>query len=568
MIYNKYISNNIYEKLSVIMVGLKKTLNLRNIIFMILSFVMVQESVLGEFTPFSLVLFGVASFFNIPLLLILISSIIGILFSTIATTVIIKLFFFFIIFTLITAFINVEGVSEKTSIFIKVLIATVFVELLFGFLQAQLITNFFSILGNILLVSIFYYVYIEGMNALINFNKKYIYSREEKMAMVVVVALALSVFSNFYVFGFSIFNILTFVLVLMYSWKNGPVLGFLTGVIVGLSLACVIPEISTVYLTSIILCGILGGILSKAGKVIVVIVFIIGNLYIYKYSNKVISLPININEILIALISLLFIPRALVFDLKGLFNKNKSLSKPYDNILGEAKDIKNKNGAIREVFNEISKVDIEYTPEQLIETREVIKKYILEYFNNNCLDCQKRRQCIKQKNLDITVDYISTKLENNEKLTVSMIDLGCEFKKEEKIIDEIYEIYISMKLIRILKEKEKEDSLNLNNKYKEVSKILSNINKNRKRENIIISKKQEKLREELKFSGYNIYEDDYKEVENTLEYIFVTDILNDITKQKQEIITIISNSLEQEIIIETILNISKTDRSKIKIILK
>ena len=81
------ISNNSYvrttqnsnEKITGVVNTIKKFINIKNIIFIILSFAMSNTSFMGDSSPFSLVLFGVASVFNVPLILVLISSIVGIL---------------------------------------------------------------------------------------------------------------------------------------------------------------------------------------------------------------------------------------------------------------------------------------------------------------------------------------------------------------------------------------------------------------------------------------------------------------------------------------------------------
>ena len=69
------ISNNSYvrttqnsnEKITGVVNTIKKFVNIKNIIFIILSFAMSNTSFMGDSSPISLVLFGVASVFNVPL---------------------------------------------------------------------------------------------------------------------------------------------------------------------------------------------------------------------------------------------------------------------------------------------------------------------------------------------------------------------------------------------------------------------------------------------------------------------------------------------------------------------
>ena len=272
----------------------------------------------------------------------------------------------------------------------------------------------------------------------------------------------------------------------------------------------------------------------------------------------------RVSELVIASVSLLFMPKVFETKLDRIFNKNRSLENPYQNMLDSSTSVKEKIGAMSDVFDSIASVVVDVSDEDKLETREVIKKYIENTVNEKCLGCDRRKNCLNDEKLNLVVDYISNKLENNETIDEKMLDFNCELSKE--FVRDIYEIYNSVKLMRILKEQERNNANKLSNQYKEVSKILSNISKNIKSDLIKIDKKQEKLREELKFYGYLVYEDEYKEDDTGIEYTFVTNILNNIDKQKKEIISILSNILEKPMVIKLILNSSKKEKSKIKVV--
>ena len=210
---------------------------------------------------------------------------------------------------------------------------------------------------------------------------------------------------------------------------------------------------------------------------------------------------------------------------------------------------------------------LDQDPENKLETREVIKKYIKDYIENTCIDCKNRKNCMDEEKLDIVSDYISTKLENNEEIDASMLVSECDISAN--IVNDIKEVYSSMKVMRILKRKEKEEASKISNKYKEMSKILSNVASSIKIDfPKVYDKNHQKIREELKFYGYVVYEDDYKEENGNVEYVFVTDILTNIEKQKKQIVSIISQILEQNVSVKLILNSSKSERSKIKLVTK
>lgn len=565
------ISNNSYvrttqnsnEKITGVVNTIKKFVNIKNIIFIILSFAMSNTSFMGDSSPLSLVLFGVASVFNVPLILVLISSIVGILVQSVSMTVLVKLLSFFIIFTLITVIVNIEGVSKRFSVFIKFMISFSVVEVGYNLIQGSLITDLFTCLSNIVVAAILYFVFVSGIYVLTNISKGYVFSKEESIAMVIVVAIALSIFKNITIMQLSIFNILVLILVLIFGWKNGWVAGAATGLVLGLMLTFM-SDINMTYVVTLAFSGFISGILSKVGKIGVVIGFIAGNLYIAYYANGFSELTMRVSELVIASVSLLFMPKVFETKLDRIFNKNKSLENPYQNMLDSSTSVKEKIGAMSDVFDSIASVVVDVSDEDKLETREVIKKYIENTVNEKCLGCDRRKNCLNDEKLNLVVDYISNKLENNETIDEKMLDFNCELSKE--FVRDIYEIYNSVKLMRILKEQERNNANKLSDQYKEVSKILSNISKNIKSDLIKIDKKQEKLREELKFYGYLVYEDEYKEDDTGIEYTFVTNILNNIDKQKKEIISILSNILEKPMVIKLILNSSKKEKSKIKVV--
>ena len=565
------ISNNSYvrttqnsnEKITGVVNTIKKFVNIKNIIFIILSFAMSNTSFMGDSSPLSLVLFGVASVFNVPLILVLISSIVCILVQSVSMTVLVKLLSFFIIFTLITVIVNIEGVSKRFSVFIKFMISFSVVEVGYNLIQGSLITDLFTCLSNIVVAAILYFVFVSGIYVLTNISKGYVFSKEESIAMVIVVAIALSIFKNITIMQLSIFNILVLILVLIFGWKNGWVAGAATGLVLGLMLTFM-SDINMTYVVTLAFSGFISGILSKVGKIGVVIGFIAGNLYIAYYANGFSELTMRVSELVIASVSLLFMPKVFETKLDRIFNKNKSLENPYQNMLDSSTSVKEKIGAMSDVFDSIASVVVDVSDEDKLETREVIKKYIENTVNEKCLGCDRRKNCLNDEKLNLVVDYISNKLENNETIDEKMLDFNCELSKE--FVRDIYEIYNSVKLMRILKEQERNNANKLSDQYKEVSKILSNISKNIKSDLIKIDKKQEKLREELKFYGYLVYEDEYKEDDTGIEYTFVTNILNNIDKQKKEIISILSNILEKPMVIKLILNSSKKEKSKIKVV--
>ncbi len=562
MIYNKYISGEISQRLDSISSIIRQRVSIKNILFVLLTVLLTNQTFITDISPFSYVLFGVASVFNVPLILILASSLISLTINGMTTYLLIKILSFFAVFTFVTAILNIEGVSRKVSVFIKFIISYLIVDVISNFINSTIITGLFNNLGSVLIISVLYFIFVSGIYVLLNINKGYVHAKEETISMIVILSLTTTVFANIDIFGYSIVNILVLIIILVYGWKNGSVYACAAGLATGLFLTCII-DLPISYVVSLSFSGLIAGVLSKFGKVPILIFFILGNVYLSYFTNNFTELTMRASEILIASFSLLLIPKVLELKLENIFNKNSSLSKPYENILDSASDAKNKIGAMSELFDSLADIEIESSVEDEKETRDVIKKYIEDYIENTCIGCKRSQSCLDKKALDLTVDYIADKLENNESINKNMLN-DCEVS--DKIINDIREIYANMKLTRILKQKEKENSAKLSSQYKEVSKILSNISKNIKNTVVVQDDIQLKLREELKFYGYIVYEDELQKVGQNIEYTFVTDILNNIDKQKKQIISLASDILEQKVTIKLILNSSKKEKSRIKIV--
>ena len=565
MIYNKYLDNDIDEKVSTVIKTVKKVINFKNILFIVCALLLSNKALVGDFRPFVYVLFAVASAFEVPSLLMLVSSGIGLYITNTGSSgqSIMILIVFFLLYNLITAIVNIEGINKKYTIFVKFLTSLAILQIVTNFITGALFTDLFSVLSSIILSGILYLITVTGINVILNLRNGFVYTREESIAMIVTIAFIISAFNGVSLYGFKLIEILSLVLILIYGWQMGAITGTTAGLIVGLSYTC-FADVSMTFVVSLAFSGFVAGLLRRFGKIGVIIGFVAGNVYISYYSHGLAQLNIVIVECVVSSIALLFMPKFFENKLDNLFDQGKGLETFRNNMLNPTKEAKDKIGAVSEVFEQLASITIQKTKESQEETREVIKKYILFYVNNTCFACQNINDCVESENLDITADFLADRLENGEVIEPEMLKFSC--KSSTELINDLYDIYNNMKITRILKKRELENTEKISSQYKQVSELLNNIADSIKEGSLVKDDSQKKLREELKFYGFNIYEDEFVKDKDTIEYTFITDILDDIDKQKKQIIELASNILEQNMIIKLILNISKTEKSKIKIV--
>lgn len=470
---------------------------------------------------------------------------------------------FFLLYNLITAIVNIEGINRKYTIFIKFFVSMAILQIVFSFITGELFTELFKVLSYIVASAIIYLVAVTGMNVIINLKNGFVYTKEESIMMMLTIAMLLSAASPISILGFKLVEILAFVLILIYGWGNGAILGATTGLMIGLSYTWLC-EVSMSFVVALAFSGFVAGLLRRFGKLPVIIAFVAGNIYISYYATGTTQLTIVACEVLIASVVLFVMPKFVERKLDNLFDLGKGIEAVKNNLLNPTREAKEKIGAVSDIFNSLADITVPKSKETEQETTEVIKKYILSYVNNTCFACSNINECIDKENLDATAEFLAEKLENGEAIEPEMLKFDCKHSKI--IIDNLYEIYNNMKITRILKQRELENNEKVSKQYKEVSKLLNTIADNIKEGSLVKEEAQKKLRDELKFYGYNVYEDDFVRDIDSIEYTFVTDILTNIDRQKRQIAQLATNILEQNMTIKLILNISKTEKSKIKLV--
>lgn len=541
----------------------KTILNSKEFPYMILLLLTSCISVLGA-RPFAYALLGVATIFNIPLLYPLIGTIISFaIFKAPVTSYITYLATYFI-YLLSTVLISVDLSSKKYSTVIRLEASFLVASILVGVFNGINVIGLLQIVLSMLILAAVYPVFTSGTGLAINIRKKMIFSKEETISFGIILGIILTIFSDISIMNFSISNVLLLVLVIILSWKNDWAVGTASGVIIGL-MYCVITGQSTLVITTCGLAGLVSGVLSKFGKLPVVLVFAVGNIVLsYLYTSDLL-LWSKFAEILVASSVIIALPKKAILKIEEIFNVDGTLPRGYENQLGPANEIKSRVGAIGEVFDNLAYITTPVSEETFTETKNVVQKYLEDHKKNECISCKSKANCLADEELQVVAEHIARRLEDNKVITREMLPIECNLK--DAMINEIIEIYNNMKLMRIIRQRESEMNTKLAEEYKVVSKLLKKISKQDKPSlNQTNNEKQRRIREELKYLGYVVYEDFFYEDERDISYEFITDILTDIEKAKANIQTVVSSIAGQKMSIKMILNSSKTEKSRIKLV--
>lgn len=561
MIYNQVVEDDIVideENMKKNKVQKKSIFRFAVIIAMALALSGISLS--NNIYPIGYVMLGVASAFNVPLLIVATASLISMLLFGVSFDTILPYLFFFILFTLATAMLNIKGLSKKYGILIKMVICMTVV----GLVQVIFMSySFFSLLMHVFSVCSIYLIFAHGTSVIINIRKGYIFTQEEKISALAILAFILSIFADVSIMGVHISNIVAIMVVLIYGYRQGPVAGCVAGFVIGL-IICLTSKVNISFLASIGTGGLIAGIMNKIGKPATVIGFIIGSCIAGYFSSNFAYYTTNIIEIVVAAIPVLVMPKKIARKIEAFFNINKCLEAEPSNLLTPSKEAKEKLNAISDVLTDISKSDNLLTKEDKLEFRNILKKYIMDYLKSVNIGTNHLEKIIDEEKLELSIDYIASKLEAGDEISEDMIMFEC--KDKDKMLANIKDVYDNVKVMKILRRKEMQLHEKCANEYKELSNIIVSVANDSYRQVPIASSKDIKgIREELKMLGYPIYEDELVTSNEYAEYTFITDILVDIDMQKQDIIKAVSSALGKNMTIRLLLNISKTEKSKIKL---
>ena len=202
-------------------------------------------------------------------------------------------------------------------------------------------------------VFIFYKIFVNSISVIREFNYKKVFSIEEIMGAAMLLAIAISALTPIHIFGFSVKNILCILIVLILGWKNGMLVGATGGITIGMVLG-IIDNGNPIMIAAFAISGLLAGLFSRFGRPGVIIGFVIGNTVLTYVSNGNVVPIIVFQEILIASLGLLLIPKKVEFVIEDVFNSSKLLPETTGRALEGSKETIKKLTNISETISELA----------------------------------------------------------------------------------------------------------------------------------------------------------------------------------------------------------------------
>lgn len=231
---------------------------------------------------------------------------------------------------------------------------------------------------------IFYKIFVNSLDVIAKYGEKTVFSIEEVVGASLLFAIATISLSNINIFSFSIRNIICIFIVLFLGWRNGIIMGGISGITIGIVLGIIgtgDPTLIATYAIS----GMIAGLLNRFGKWGVIIGFALGNVLIAYSANGGTSNIIMFQEIVIASLGLLAVPKMAKINIEELVPQVKMLPEAGKRLEGNEETLI-KLDSISKTISEIAnnyKQDELYEKNETLFEEEVVKA--LEGMENNML---------------------------------------------------------------------------------------------------------------------------------------------------------------------------------------
>ncbi len=339
----------------------KKLFTKQNIILYIITFMVSMvnissDNVMFSITPFGIAIIAAALSSNMPVGIMyaisLISTFIKFGPNSLLTYILTTLVFFVTI--LIKRPKIQDEVNEQKRLGMHLFISTLIVQVVPMFFRSFILYELLT--GVMLSIStyIFYKIFSNSITVIREVGIKKVFSIEEVIGTSLLLTIAFMALGDTAVFGYSVKNILSILLVLILGWKNGILVGATSGITIGVVLG-IIGNSEPIMIASYAISGMIAGIFNKFGKIGVILGFIIGNVLLTYVANGNTVPVILIQEILIASLGLLAIPKGVQINIEDLVSKTKMLPETTGKTVEENKETVYKLTSMSQTISDMAK---------------------------------------------------------------------------------------------------------------------------------------------------------------------------------------------------------------------
>ena len=546
---------------------LSNVFELKNIPIYIISLMISMVGITGEFSPFSISILGACIVNSVPLLGVVLFAIIG---SSIrfgvsgALTYILTALVLILSMFVVKPRCNDEEKNEKIILAKNIFISTLIIQLAKVGISGFTLYDILSIISFSIITVVFYKIFVNSIIVVRDFKDVKAFSIEEVLGASLMIAIAVGAFGDLSIFGFSIRNILSILIVLILGWKNGVLVGTTAGVTIGVTFG-IITSSDPVMVAAYAISGMIAGILNRFGKIGVIIGFCLGNIVLAYVSNGYTVELIHFKEILIASIGLLAIPKSIQINIEEFMGNSKLLPVFPDRALNKSKETAERLNNVSDTIQEMAKsykIEKNQAQEETVQSNKDI--FISELLDNlNGYENNMVYEDMTKTEGPIVDEIFKLLIDKQEITREQLLDIfakcnsyivGFDDKKiseylEENISQMIRVINMSYKISKsnfVWQKKFEENKKNIETQLQGVSKAISsiaeNIEKNIKNEEQYNNEKKQVVellkQKEIEIQEISIQKEDrflievYMQKSNNTDIEYIEKKLTEVLKEK------------------------------------
>jgi len=274
--------------------------------------------------------------------------------------------------------------------FASSLIPNLVIVSLQGFLMYDLLKGLIYSLGVFAMVFVFKRVtdLIEGL------KQRYEVSSEDRVSIAILSALALSGLADITVLGIQAKNVISVLIILIFSHKYGAAIGSASGAAIGLIVGLSNPA-APALIGSYALCGLLAGVLNRLGKLGSILGFVLGNVMLTLYLSGSAEAIVYLKELALAIGAFLIVPRKLLEAAGSLFGH--AAAPRYEDRKGYSTRIKEitveRLKRFSRGFNELSRTLKEIARTNTVFNNQDISSMFDRVAERVCRDCSLCMHC-------------------------------------------------------------------------------------------------------------------------------------------------------------------------------
>ena len=365
---------------------IKQNFSKQAVLIYILAFMVSTVKFGNNMAPFAISIIAAIAANNIPILIPYVITCIG-TFIGFGGTGLLTYILTSLIFMALSIFVmpKVREDTEQKRLMPHLIVATILVQIVQILFGPILIYDILSAILFTVISCVFYKIFNSSISVIKDSKTKKAFSIEEVIGTSLLIAIAVSAFRDITIFGYSIRNILSVLVVLILGWQNGMLVGATSGVTIGVVIA-IIQNGDPVQIAAFAISGMIAGLLNKIGKIGVIIGFLLGNIVLSYAANGNTHSVIMVQEILIASIGLLAMPKNLKINIEDFVSDIKYLPKAPDHRLEQKEDmvykLNNVSDAISEMANTYKEAAATILEENEVEYTKNKEIFVTELENN------------------------------------------------------------------------------------------------------------------------------------------------------------------------------------------